>query len=55
MKHTYRDEDIEGRERMLSEKFGRKVIILDGRYNGAMVLPPSEGHPETASQTGCLG
>jgi hypothetical protein len=30
--YTYKPEDVEVLERNLSEKFGKKVIVLDGKF-----------------------
>ena len=34
------EKDIENYEQELSKKFGRKVIVLDGRFSEILVVPP---------------
>lgn len=36
----YHEEDLERMETSMAKKFGRKVIILDGRYRDIAVVPP---------------
>ena len=40
IKALYREEIIKEMEAHLSEKFGRKVILLDARYGEILTLPP---------------
>ena len=40
MKPCFRDETIKSFENYLSERFGRKVIILDGRFRDVVIIPP---------------
>lgn len=40
LKRVCREEAIEEMEKYLSNKFGRKVILLDGRYGEILTLPP---------------
>lgn len=37
---SYRAKDIEDMEKYFSEKFERKVIVLDGRVAEIMTVPP---------------
>lgn len=36
----FREETIKSLEVYMSERFGRKVILLDGRFSDVVVVPP---------------
>lgn len=42
LKSMQRQEDIEEMEKKMSNKFGRKVILLDDRYGEILTLPPEK-------------
>ena len=41
-KSVYHDDHLAEMEKMLNDKFGRKVILLDARFGEIMVVPPEK-------------
>lgn len=50
-KPCFREETIKSIENYLSERFGRKVTILDGRFRDIVIVPPVQEVVGEFSQT----
>lgn len=47
----FREEVIRSLETYMSERFGRKVILLDGRFRDIVVVPPVLDKGDVSFQT----